>query len=469
MRTLLVEDDEGVVRLLTEATASEPIEWTVAGTREEGERALQDTEFDLLIFDLRLPDRRGDTPRDEAGLSLLDAASSACPGTSTFVLSAYATIDNLRPYQNANDLEGETHALKVTAFTKDDFSPVLTAIRARSEQWTELRRIEIYRGTPPVSLSYHQERVLRLFVRRQHAAKGILLPVGGGLSSASKLRVAIVDSNGGHLLDSIARLTTPAAVRDESERYRTCIAPLRPGFFAHLIDTVEPGAGRTAGLLYRLAEGFDRALADIVIIDPLAAAGTVSQIESGTIVWTAARSWVRRTIGDVRRQLMTDEELTSNRSRAPSFDFGAIEALELVSPALRQHGDLHVFNVLVDANAQPMLIDFADAGVYSAPIDAIALELSLLFHPGVTKRLGPWPTPAQLRTWADVDAWARDSPAPDYIRRCRAWALEIAEGERPVLAAAYAYAARQLKYKDVATERILGVLEAVAERARTAW
>ena len=50
---------------------------------------------------------------------------------------------------------------------------------------------------------------------------------------------------------------------------------------------------------------------------------------------------------------------------------------------------------------------------------------------------------------------------PQFVRDCRAWAYDAAGSGREVLASAYSYLIRQLKYSDTDKELALRLLESV--------
>jgi hypothetical protein len=49
------------------------------------------------------------------------------------------------------------------------------------------------------------------------------------------------------------------------------------------------------------------------------------------------------------------------------------------------------------------------------------------------------------------------------LRACRAWSYQVAGGDLAVLAAAYAYLVRQLRFRDVDPDIVLALLESIKE------
>lgn len=106
-----------------------------------------------------------------------------------------------------------------------------------------------------------------------------------------------------------------------------------------------------------------------------------------------------------------------------------------------------------------MVIDYPDTGGAFASLDPIALELSTIFHKDAPDRAG-WPTEAQAGQWTDLDAFCMGSAYELFIRACRAWAESVAASPQEVLAVAYSYALRQLKYDDTDKALVRAIVNA---------
>jgi hypothetical protein len=85
-------------------------------------------------------------------------------------------------------------------------------------------------------------------------------------------------------------------------------------------------------------------------------------------------------------------------------------------------------------------------------LDPVTLELSILYHPEMIGCLDDWPTRDQTGAWSELDAYCVGCPVEDFVRACRSWAVEVSAGEEELLASAYAYSMRQVKYHDDAVE-----------------
>ena len=55
MRILLIDDDDEILDRLREALSDLDLDWTYAATKEEGRAALEESAFDLVLCDLKIP------------------------------------------------------------------------------------------------------------------------------------------------------------------------------------------------------------------------------------------------------------------------------------------------------------------------------------------------------------------------------------------------------------------------------
>jgi hypothetical protein len=127
----------------------------------------------------------------------------------------------------------------------------------------------------------------------------------------------------------------------------------------------------------------------------------------------------------------------------------------------RIHGDLHGSNVLVSDEGSVTVIDYGDVGDGPASLDAVTLELSVLFHPQSPLGSSGWPSTEQARQWGNIDEYVLGCPAVRFVSECRRWASRVAAGNREISASGYAYLIRQLKYTDTRKELIFALFDGV--------
>ncbi|MFZ0408996.1 MAG: phosphotransferase [Cyanobium sp.] len=168
----------------------------------------------------------------------------------------------------------------------------------------------------------------------------------------------------------------------------------------------------------------------------------------------------------MRLRLISDQVLEEILQQFELSWTAEYEAREIQTRWCCVHGDLHGENVLVAQDGSAVIIDYGEVGEGTACLDAVSLELSLMFHPkGPFRPKGSdftdWPTEAQAATWGELDHYVLGCPAEAFVRQCRAWALRSAAGRREVAATAYSYLVRQLKYGDTSKKLAIALLSGV--------
>lgn len=81
----IIEDDVAFGKMLTSFLERKGFEVSVSINGEQGRKALNDDQFDLLITDLKLP--------DDSGLELLEYSQNISPKTKVILMTGYAEVD----------------------------------------------------------------------------------------------------------------------------------------------------------------------------------------------------------------------------------------------------------------------------------------------------------------------------------------------------------------------------------------
>jgi CheY-like chemotaxis protein len=474
VKLLVVENDEEFASALTEdlAVSAPNVDAVRASNKADAVSLLASDSFDLVVCDLRIPSAGGLLDESvEHGLAVHGESRLTQPGTPVIVLSAYGTLDIVKElYEVAprEDAFASGTAIPLTTFfPKNKLPELLGQIVEYAAQIEVIESVDVSRGGRPMELAAGDRRVLRLFAVRHGGAVVQVRPVGGGLSSTRVIAATIIDSNGAVVSRSLARIASLQDIRSEVQRYRELVLPqLGAGGFAHLIDEVRAGASALGGAFYWFAggvegEGFDRTLFEIVADNPDAAAGVVQRLRAKLGPWTTAAHQESEVVGDVRKSLIDDEGLDRAQTTVPG-DVKACESRAIHCRRGPQHGDLHGGNVLVRGDGEPVLIDFGALRRGPVALDAITLELSLLFHPDSPVRDSEWPDPATADRWFDLERYVAHSPCAAVVRACREWAYASAASDREIAAVVYAYAVRQLKFSDTDHQLALALARAAA-------
>lgn len=466
MRILVVEDDEtfltGLLPHLKTALGPSATIVVARSRRSAVDRVASDT-FDLFLLDLKIPiDDGGLDPAVSHGRTVFHEVRKRAPRTPILFLtgsSADEVVDDLLPHTEQEDVWGDRKATPtIQIYRKSKLDEALEAITDLGRRIAATDQIEI--RPKPDAYSREQRRVLRVFARRRNGASCVVAPLSGGLSDSRVVRVTVLDSSGVEQIQAVGKLATLVDVEDEVERFNLDVPRLSPGAFPQLVEVVRGGAGLSAGAFYRLAERFDDTLFTVLKkggdIERL-----VKRVSELTVPWTGSLPEAPRTVGDVRRRLLSDDK---TRDLVARYGLEWVAEFEDHPVQVRWgcvHGDLHGGNILVGQRAQPILIDFGDIGHGPAALDAITLELSAIFHPDHASECGEWPTPEQASRWCDIDAYSTGAPHAAFVRSCRSWATQVAAGGREISAAAYSYVLRQLKYDETRKDVALALLEAI--------
>jgi CheY-like chemotaxis protein len=469
MKILLVEDDptfaSTVIDALNELEPS--ITCITASSRGSALNALEQTEYDLILCDLSIPTVDGALDEDAIyGSYVYQEARNRYPGTPIWFLTGHGE-ENIDFVTNAvanaprEDLFGNRKQIALTQLERkvNLDNCILRILEFRRMQQSMDDEIEI-QGLED-ELSSCERRLLRIFARRHNGALVDVVPLSGGLSDSKTLRVRVKDSALAKRAVAVAKLGSFSAVDDERMRYRRHIAPLLGiGSFTPYADEVRAGTGGVAGLFYTLAEEYGRSLFDVLAQSESDALTVLERTRELERPWTNSAISKRVRVEELRRNLIDDVRfapLVEPLRATVAVD--DIERSLVMVKKCSQHGDMHGLNILVSGENRPVLIDYGDVGIWCASYDMVVLELSLLFHPAGCKIRGDWPSATEARQWSNLEVYCKRCPFPEFIRRCRAYAFELAAARREVLANAYSFAVRQLKYPNTDKDLAFAVAE----------
>ncbi|MGH2941049.1 MAG: response regulator [Solirubrobacterales bacterium] len=448
-RVLLIEDDTSEADAIEKACCPDPggIAFEIAANSAAAEDALRDNEYDLIVSDLALPaDERQFDPDVDEGLRLFQLIREGSGGTPVIVLSGHANLHIVSRFFSANqmaDLYGtKTDQPIVQFFAKEDLPDCVAAVRSHIAKTQALDRFEL--EAESVTLGLSDQRALKIYGRRQGGVRGIVERIDDGLSGAKTFKVSYLDPSGTGVGTVVAKLDDLRTAVREADRYAQ-VAPRMPaGLGAPILYVISAGAGQRGALIYQLADEDPRSLFGLIAESEEAeATAVVSRLRGNLSEWSSGNPDVARGLAEIRRPLVSDLDL-----REAGFEIPAERDVSVNVKAAMSHGDLHGLNVLVSQRDEPTLIDYGDVRNANAALDPITLELSALFHPVMGGRLGLWPSLAQAADWIDLDTFSVGCPIPDYVRACREWAVAVSAGEGEILATAYAFALRQLKFPD---------------------
>jgi CheY-like chemotaxis protein len=466
MRVLCVEDDvnwiEDIRPSLKEVTGEPSV--CFAESRDSAIQALGTGMFDIIILDLKIPTIDGRLDADTAhGRALYEAIRQSIPGTPIVFLTGFATEDfyeDMLAQAETLDVWGSGCPFPMLRVIRKSRLPdLLSLLQGVRQEIERIDAIEINCVPGSLVLNDAERRLLRVFGRRQHAGGVVVSELGGGLGALRVLKVDLSHVDGRMAPFVAAKIGDRAEIAKERVAYTQYIVHLKNGTYSALIEQLSCGAGALAGVFYRLLDGYETTLFKLLQEDRESAAQVVLALEAYESPWVDNVAASEITIGAVRRSLVSDEVL----EQVPDISNRLPGWREFENKRIRvrwccQHRDLHGGNVLLDSDLNPTLIDFGAVGHGPAALDPITLELSLMFHPTGRAASNGWPTLVQAERWAEGAPYFGESPFPSFIEAVRAWADSVAVGRREILATAYAYCARQLKYRDTDADLAIAVM-----------
>jgi CheY-like chemotaxis protein len=453
MKLLIIEDDEDFLAEMKDALREiGDLEIIVAMSRDAAIDKLRTDDFDLITCDLKIPTRDGALDANvDHGRAVYREALEVTFGTPIIVFSAFGneyTLPVLMEVAHDGDFFGNNSPRAMVSFmAKEKLPEYVERIREFADEIRALDAIEI--SPPGFQLSGFQKRALRIYARRVDGTLLRVSDLAGGLSDTRILKVQISGAGGVHRALIAAKLGSRDLINDEKQRYQKYVSPaLRAGSHATFVGEVMEGAGNVAALFYKLDEPFARSIFDVLRLNPENGSELVQSAKEGTQAWRTGAPQRRITVQEIRRSLISDDRFKDCLHYLKGIDIEAFERSELEVRQCAQHCDFHGSNILVDGNHRTLLIDYGEVDEATSSLDAITLELSVLFHPNGASVRGTWPRITQLESWDNLDIYTENCPFSEFIRACRTWAFEVAAGGREVFANLYAYCVRQLAYAD---------------------
>lgn len=470
MRILFVEDNDGFASDLEPALrAIDGIGEIVRVKDRESAAAFLDDPIDLVILDLSIPPTPDSvSPDPEHGQALFHEARKRRPGTPIFILTG-AEVEkfsrSLAKFGNQVRLWGDSTQIEtVSFFLKEEVDELLERVAALATIHGRMSAVAINTRGKDLGLSAVECQMLKTFALTADGVACDVSLLSGGLSDAKVVKAAAMDRGRKPQMLCAGKLGSGEVVLAEHQAYERHVRKLGIGACPPIYCVIEHGVGQNGAIFYTLTDDDTLSLFERLASDASIGPVVVGHIRAGLQRWAEASSADLVTIADIRRRLADDPDADVIAEKFGVTSLRQIEAREIQASQSSIHGDLHCGNVLVKSDGGAVLIDFGEAGPGFSSLDPIALELSLVFHPDARKLGLREGLLEALEAWPDVDAFASGSPLYDTICACREWAHDVAGGDQAVLASAYAYAFRQLKYDNVESSITLRFLERLVER-----
>jgi CheY-like chemotaxis protein len=467
MRVLLVEDKvdfaQSVDRAVTEIPNCELV-W--ARSRDSALAHVEGQDFDLIILDRKIPS--ADDVLDDSvehGFRVFQAARESAAGTPIWFLTATEDADFAAEIGNNHASTADLHGRGelsplVLVLWKKKLDEAVRRVRTFAQHQAELEAIAI-QNAGGINFAAAEERNLRIFAR-MYGASSLEVTALGGLSGARVLKVVALNAGRGVIHTAVAKIGAIATVHDEHGRFQRDISRLQQGGYPSLSVKIDAGSAGIGGLYYGMVGP------DVTSLFTRLAAGEDLALNISTRLRGVEKPWLDGktnhtvTVGEIRRKFLKDTRLPEIAAELQGFEIAPVEAVQVGACKCAQHNDLHGENIVFDAGGIGMVIDYNDTGPSFASVDPVTLELSVIFHKN-HKMLGTaWPAIANMQAWPELDRYLQDCPFPTFVSQCREWALAAANTPDEVLAVAYGYAMRQLKYQDTRKDLARALIQACA-------
>lgn len=471
MRILFVEDNDGFADDLTLALLDidgvSSID-RVIDKQTAGEKLVSGL-VDLIILDLSiLPTPDSDAPVADHGQALFHEARASRPGTPIFILTGEEVEKfsrGLAKYGNQVMLWGATTSTEtVSFFLKEEVSELLARIRDLASSFAAMDAITMNTRGKELGMTPVQTQMLKTFAR---SADGVACDVSllhGGLSDAKVVKATAMDLARRPQAICAGKLGPSEVIATELSAYERHVRKLGIGACPPIYCSITDGVGQHGAIFYTLTDNDTLSLFERLSHNSEIGAIVVGNVRAALQRWSEAATADMVPLSEIRAGMIDDPDTEDVVLKFGIEKLRSIESKQIHISKSCIHGDLHCGNVLVKSDGGAVLIDFGDAGPGFTCLDPIALELSLLFHPDAQKFGLRNSLIDHLEKWPNIDIFAESDPLRNTIVACREWSHDVGGSDQAVLACAYAYAMRQLKYDTVDPAITLGFLSLLAER-----
>ncbi len=471
MKILFVEDNDGFAHDLEPVLRDIPNVGEIVRVvdKESAAARLRDDLIDLVILDLSIPpNSTNNTPDPEHGQALFHVARQLCPGTPIFILTG-AEVEKfsrgLAKFGNQVRLWGDSNEIEtVSFFLKEEVDELLVRVSALADIFGRMNAVAVNTRGKELGLTAVQGQMLKTFANFADGVACDVTLLSGGLSDAKVVKASAMDRARNAQVLCAGKLGSSEVILFEREAYEKHARKLGIGACPPLYYAIDCGVGQQGAIFYTLTDDDTESFFDRLATDPSIGLKVVGRVRAALHRWTEAATADVVTVAEIRRRLIDDGDAQAIEEKFGIASLRAIEAKNIQVSQSCIHGDLHCGNVLVRSDGEAVLIDFGDTGMGFTALDPVALELSIVFHPDAHK-LGLCDSLlGNLEAWPDVDGFVRDDRMKDMIRACREWAYDVGGGDQSVLASAYAYAFRQLKYDTVDPAITVKFIERLSEK-----
>lgn len=435
--------------------------------KDEAIACLEEHDIDLALLDLAVPlnDPNG-SPDLQHGLSVAWHIRTCFPGIPIFILTGQSTDEAAERFEEENTFttfwDGQEKPL-VRLRKKRRLPDVIKDLNNSAASLQALDRIELDFDKRGLTLEAFDERVIRLFCSKHGAVAARIKPLSEGLSSAKVLYVQLINEAGQPYHFTLAKIDKHLKVDSEKQNYHDHITKLSVGSFPGYLDEYYAGCSDRKGVFFQFAVQYGKDYFDGFKEGDQASLQVAAAAKGIFSNWTQVKAPNQMSVREIRQYLCSNDKFdsVSPMLREHGIDVDSFELKTLRTNVAIQHADLHGMNILLSDSNTPIIIDYGDIKQCSTVIDPITLELSQYFHP---KMDGVVEKNAEIAVnWFNDQAMAELSPNPETAAFLREWSRENSFLRSDYTVGVYAYAMRQLTYKDTNKEFATALIKASVE------
>lgn len=464
MRILFVEDNSSYANLLTLVVKKKfpEVSWDIVDNSTSAESLLEANFYDLVILDLCMPSTpSGLDKKVENGHKLFYLTQQVMPGTPIYILTgsdldSFAT--GLSRHSERIKLWGASRYFPTVLYFRKNHTPqLIEELDGIYKEIQAVNDIPINTRGKAIEFAVGQERALKTFVRSMGGVDGVYYPLSG-LSGSMVGRIEIRNARLNIVGAFVAKLGITSKIQKEKESYANHVRLMPINTFTPLLSEIDKGLKEYSAIFYTLAEGYKETLFEVIRRDVVAAVDVIKLVRASMERWSGAREATKITVGEVRKSKLGDAAYDDLIKRFGLDEIRGVESFFINAAVSCIHGDLHGGNILVNQTGTPVLIDFGDVGYSYTGLDPITLEMSLIFHPDCVSSGISQEIRSGLSQWPIIDKFCQDNSYSDIVKYCRDWAYDISGDDKAVLATAYAFAMRQLKYETVNPKETISLI-----------
>ncbi|WP_219906566.1 phosphotransferase [Photobacterium phosphoreum] len=467
MKVLHVEDDldwfeRTILPELNVYCSSVDHETHYAGAIEK----LSSNDYDYIIVDQSIPlDSSGSTPDITNGIRFADYVKKVSPGTPLLILTGQDRDEITEKYVEDQEQvvfwDGIPRGL-VKVRAKSRLLAALQLIEMAAKELVAIDEIEL--DIPDnIELTKLQKRVIRIFAKHKEAIGAKIDILGGGLSSSAVLRVTLINSANQCFQYALAKIDKQSEVEKDASNYTNHINKLPVGCFPTLLGRYFAGCADVQGVFYQFANDYSVDYFSILRSNEADALNVLEKLIKILDSWEQAIIPNNRPLKEIRALLCSDDKFQKVKELLTDIDLDKLENKMIQVSQTVQHGDLHGKNILLTPiEKQPILIDYGDVKLAPSVLDIVTLELSPFFHSETAEYFKK--DSVYFLKWFDDEFYINNSPFPSVACFLRKEKSKRAVLNNGYIATVYAYAIRQLTYKDTDHEAATSLVRAAVHK-----